>query len=108
MSGVVFLINTIYTIFMKLKPLGTNVLVEKLGSEEKTVSGIIIPKEKENNNNIGVVVVVGEGRMLDGVMEKPSAKEGDKIIYSWGEKVEFEGKEYDIVSESSVLAIVQN
>ena len=64
---------------MKLKPLGTNVLVEKLGSEEKTVSGIIIPKEKENSNNIGVVVVVGEGRMVDELWKNHQQKREIKL-----------------------------
>ena len=39
---------------MKLKPLGTNVLVEKLGSEEKTVSSIIQQKREIKLYILGV------------------------------------------------------
>ena len=91
-----------------ITPLGDRVLVEKTEKSEETRSGIILPKNQEGNeSNIGTVIAVGAGRETDtGTLIKPKVQVGQKVIFSWGEKVEVGGKEYHLVSEGSVLGIL--
>ena len=91
-----------------ITPLGDRVLVEKTEKNEETRSGIILPKSPEGNeSNIGTVIAVGAGRETDtGTLIKPKVQVGQKVIFSWGEKVEVGGEEYHLVSEGSVLGIL--
>lgn len=91
-----------------ITPLGDRILVEKVEKGEETRSGIILPKNAEGNeSNIGTVIAVGPGRETDsGTVVKPKVSAGQKVIFSWGDKVEVGGKEYHLVSEGSVLGII--
>ncbi len=94
-------------------PVGDRVVIRPMTEEEmgtKTPSGIIIPdtasKEKTDR---GVVVSVGLGKWNeDGNARMPlSVKIGDKVLFQWGEKVEYRGDDYYVVSESNILAIIK-
>ena len=96
---------------IKINPLGDRVLITKKDTTEKTVSGIIIPdtasKEKPEQ---GVVVAVGLGKRTDaGELIPVSVKKGDKVIFSkYGpDEIKIEGEEYLIVSESNILAVIE-
>lgn len=93
-----------------ITPLGDRVLVEVSKKSEETRSGIIIPKSSEESSgavNIGIVVAVGPGRKTDeGAIIKPEVEIGQRIAFSWGEKIEIDGTEYHLVSESSLLGIM--
>ena len=95
-----------------IKPLGDRVLVEAEKQGEETRSGIIIPKNTEEGGGavtIGTVIAVGEGRETDsGTIIKPKVAVGQKVAFSWGEKIEISGKEYHLVGESSLLGIMQD
>ena len=91
-----------------LQPLSDRVLVEKIKKEEQTASGIIVPHKETEGTHVGVVIAIGPGRETDeGKMIKAPVSVGQKILFSWGEKVELHGKEYVIVSESQILGVVQ-
>jgi len=94
-------------------PLGDRVLVEPIAEEKgrKLPSGIIIPdtvdKEKPEQ---GKVVAVGPGRRQeDGKVISVNVKVGDKIIFSkYGyDEVKVGDKEYLIVSENNILAVIK-
>ena len=96
---------------VNIKPLGDRVLVEPLAKEAKTKSGIIIPDtaDKERPEQ-GTVIAVGEGRMTDeGILLPLKVKKGQKVIFSkYGpDEIKADGKEYLIVSESNILAIIE-
>ena len=97
---------------MKLKspitPLADRVVVKKEEQGETVRSGILLPKDSgSNEHNIGTVIAVGEGRETDsGSVIKPKVSVGQKVIFSWGDKVEINGNEYHIIGESSVLGII--
>ncbi len=98
----------------KIKPLGDRVLVEPVSAENrgaKTKSGIIIPdtidKEKPEQ---GIVAAVGPGKIGDdGKLIPVSVKKGQKVIFSkYGpDEIKIGDKEYYILSESSILAIIE-
>ncbi len=96
----------------KIKPLGDRVLVEPLGDEgKKTAGGIIIPEtvNKERGEQGKVVAVGGGKRGDDGKLIPLAVKKGDKIIFSkYGpDEIKVDGKEYFIISESNILAIIE-
>lgn len=98
---------------VKLRPLADKVLIRPLTEEEmgaKSPSGIIIPDTVDKDrSDRGVIVAVGPGRWdEDGEKRVPmSVKEGDRVVYQWGDKFEFGGTEYYLVSESNISAIIE-
>jgi len=94
---------------IQVKPLGDRVLVEPLAKEVKTKSGIIIPDtaDKERPEQ-GIIVAVGAGRWDNGKLVPLTVKKGQKVIFSkYGpDEIKIEGKEYLIVSEANILAII--
>ena len=94
---------------MKFRPLHDRVLIKVLDSEEKTAGGIIIPDTAKEKPQKGKVVAAGAGRVNDDGKTIPlSVKNGDEVIYSKYAGTEYSegGKEYLIVRESDILAIV--
>ncbi|HWO76829.1 MAG TPA: co-chaperone GroES [Bacillus sp. (in: firmicutes)] len=92
-----------------LKPLGDRVVIELVESEEKTSSGIVLPDTAKEKPQEGKVVAVGTGRVLDnGERVTLEVSEGDRIIFSKyaGTEVKYQGKEYLILRESDILAVV--
>jgi chaperonin GroES len=97
---------------VNLRPLSDKVLIRPLGDEElgtTSPSGIIIPEtvDREKTDR-GEVVAAGPGRWdEDGEKRIPMSVEvGDKVIFQWGDKVEYQGTEYYLVSESNISAII--
>ncbi len=94
---------------MKIKPLGDRVLVEALAAEEVSKSGIIIPDTAKERPSEGTVVALGPGRTTDdGERVSPEVTKGDTVLYGKysGTEVKIEGKEYLILRESDILAIL--
>lgn len=89
---------------MKLKPLADRVIVEAAAAEAITSSGIIIPDTAKEKPQQGVVVAVGTGKKD----EPMTVKVGDHILYGKysGTEITHEGKEYLIMRESDIFAVV--
>ena len=80
------------------------VLVEPLEAETKTASGIIIPDTAKEKPQKGSIVAVGPGTKENPV----TVKVGDSVLYGKysGTELKLEGKDYLIMRESDILAIV--
>lgn len=91
-----------------IKPLGDRVIIELVEKETVTASGIALPGSAQEKPQEGKVVAVGSGQIVDGKKVPLDVKENDQIIFSKysGTEVEYEGKEYLILRESDILAIV--
>jgi chaperonin GroES len=89
---------------LKIKPLADRVLVESAVAEEKTASGIIIPDTAKEKPQRGKVVAVGTGKKD----EPLTVKEGDDVLYGKyaGTEITVNGKEYLIMRESDIFAIL--
>ena len=94
---------------MKLGPLGDRVVLQQLEAEETTKSGIVLPGQAQEKPQQAEVVAVGPGGLVDGKEVKMEVKVGDKVIYSKyaGTDVKLEEKEYVIVRQSDIAAIVE-
>jgi chaperonin GroES len=89
---------------IKMKPLGTRVIIEPSLAEERTKSGIIIPDSAKEKPQSGTVVAVGPGKK-DEPME---VKVGDLVLYGKyaGTEITYEKKDYLIMNQSDILAVV--
>ena len=94
---------------MTIKPLFDKVVVENLKAEEKTKSGLYLTSAAQEKPATCLVVAVGPGGLVDGKEVKMQVKVGDKVLlakYS-GTEVKVDDKEYTIISQSDILAIVE-
>lgn len=92
-----------------IKPLGDRVLVEASAKEEKTLSGIVLPDTAKEKPQEGTIVAVGVGALnKDGGRIELEVKVGDRVLFSKyaGTEIKYEGKEYLIMKESDIHAIV--
>lgn len=94
---------------MNIKPLGDRVVLKVLESEEKTKSGILLPDTAKEKPQMGKVIAVGTGKILDnGQKVAPEVKTGDKVLFAKyaGTEVKLDGEEYMVLKETDILAIV--
>lgn len=89
---------------MNIKPLADRVLIEPKEAETKTASGLFIPDTAKEKPQQGIVVAVGNGKK-DEPME---LKVGDVVLYGKyaGTELSLEGKDYLIMRQSDVVAIL--
>ena len=89
---------------LNIKPLADRVLLEPMEAETKTASGIIIPDNAKEKPQKATVVAVGSGTK-DNPM---TVKIGDTVLYGKysGTELKFEGKDYLIMSEKDILAVI--
>lgn len=95
---------------VNIRPLHDRVLVERIEQEQKTAGGIIIPDTAKEKPMEGKVVAVGKGsRDEAGKIHALDVKKGDKVLFAkWGgTEVKLNGKEYLIMKEADILAIVE-
>ncbi len=95
---------------MKLRPLDDRVVVKQSDAEEKTVGGIILPDTAKEKPQIGKIVALGPGKLLnDGKRAKMSVKKKDKVIYGKyiGSEVEIDQEKYVVLRESDILGIIE-
>ena len=94
---------------MTLKPLLDKVVLKQVEAVETTKAGIILPGSAQEKPQMSEVVAVGPGGIVEGKEVVMTVKVGDKVItgkYS-GTEVKLDGVEYNIVSQSDILAIVE-
>ncbi|MBI3009630.1 MAG: co-chaperone GroES [Candidatus Omnitrophica bacterium] len=94
---------------LKLKPIGERVIVQRLGSVEKSRGGLYLPDSAQEKPQEGKVIAVGTGRLLkDGKVIPLSVKAGDRIIFGKysGSEIKVDEKEYVFLNEDDILAIV--
>lgn len=95
---------------MKIRPLADRVIVQRLEADSVTTGGIVLPESAKEKPQRGKVVSVGKGKALDdGSIGKMQVKKGDSVLFTSyaGTEVKLDGKEYLIMNESDIMAIVE-
>ncbi len=89
---------------LKIKPLSDRVLIEPAAAETQTATGIYIPETAKEKPQKGKVVAVGKGTKKHDM----TVKVGDQVLYGKysGTELKLEGKDYLIMREDDILAIV--
>ena len=93
---------------MKINPLFDKVVLKQVEAVETTKAGILLPGSAQEKPQVSEVVAVGPGGFVDGNEVKMTLKVGDKVIIGkyMGTEIKLDGVEYTIVSQSSVLAVI--
>lgn len=89
---------------LSIKPIGDRVVVEAAPAEERTASGIYIPDTAKEKPSQGIIVAVGTGKPD----EPLTVQVGDKVLYGKyaGTEITYEGKEYLIMREADIYAVL--
>ncbi|MCG3184881.1 MAG: 10 kDa chaperonin [Planctomycetes bacterium] len=93
-----------------VRPLNDKVLIERAKAEEKTKGGIILPDSSKEKPKEGKIVAVGQGRITEQGERLPfQVKKGDRVLFKSyaGTDVKIDGKDYILMSEEEILAIVE-
>jgi chaperonin GroES len=93
---------------LNIKPLFDNVLIKPLEAEAKTASGIILPDSAKEKPQIGLVMAVGEGKVIKGAKQPMVVKVGQKVMYKkWGgSEVKVGTEEWTMVGQEDILAVL--
>lgn len=93
-----------------IRPLDHKILVKRLIADTKTASGIIIPDNAQEKPMEGVVVAVGNGKVLsNGEIEKPGVVVGDTVLFTKysGTEVKLNGEDHLILRPDDLLGVVE-
>jgi len=96
---------------MKIRPLGDKVLVQRLEAETKTAGGIVLPDTAKEKPQRGTIISIGEGKLLDdGSRGQMQVKKGDKVLFTSyaGTEVKVGGKDYLIMDETDIMAVIED
>lgn len=95
---------------MAIRPLHDRVVIKRVEAEEKTASGIVLPGAAAEKPDLGEVVAIGTGKLLENGSVRPLAvKVGDKVIlgkYS-GQTVKVNGEELTVVREEDIFGVLE-
>ena len=94
---------------MNIKPLADRVLIEPIEQQEEKIGSIIIPDTAKEKPQEGKIIAVGPGRQENGKVIPLQVKVGDRVLYGKyaGTEIKKDGKEYLIVRESDILAVIE-
>ena len=95
---------------LKLKPLGSRVVIEPIEQEEITAGGIVLPETAKEKPQQGMVLAVGQGdRDEDGKRIAMDLSVGNKVLFAKysGTEIKMDGKKLLILRESDVLGIIE-
>ena len=93
---------------MKLRPLLDKIVLAPAENEEVTKGGIFLPTAAQEKQQMGTIIAVGEGGILDGKEIQMKVKVGEKVIYAnySGSEFKLDGKTYVIIRQSDILAVL--
>ncbi len=95
----------------KIQPLYDRVVVLPGEAETKTAGGIVIPDTADKDKPIhGTVEFVGNGKYIDGKILPLQVKKGDKVLFGKyaGTNVKLDGKEYLVMREEDIMAVLED
>ena len=88
-----------------------NVLIERLEAQNTTTGGIVLPDSAKEKPQKGKIISTGKGKVLDdGTVKKMQVKKGDVVLFTSyaGTEIKVKDKEYLIMEESNILAIIES
>lgn len=92
-----------------IRPLHDRVVVERSEAEKTTAGGIVLPDTAKEKPRRGTVIAVGPGRTLEnGEVKALGVKKDDRVLFDGyaGSEVKLDGKEYLILAEKEILAVI--
>lgn len=92
-----------------IKPLGDRVLIEPMEEELQKQGSLFIPDTAKEKPQQGKVIAVGKGRYEDGKLIPLDVQVGDMVLFGKyaGSEIKQDDREYLIVRENDILAIIE-
>ena len=94
---------------MNIRPLNDRILVKRKAAAGKSSGGLFLPESASDKPSEGVVLAVGEGKVLeDGTVRPLQVKEGDTVVFGKyaGTEVQIDGEERIVLREDEVFGIL--
>ncbi len=94
---------------LNMRPLGDKVIVKRVEAEGTTAGGIVLPDSAKEKPKRGIVLAVGNGRLLDdGTRSEMQVKKNDEVLFTSyaGTEIKVSGDEYMIMDEGDILGII--
>ena len=94
---------------LNIKPLGDKGIVKRVDAEEKTAGGIVLPDSAQEKPKRGVILAVGNGRLLDdGTRSEMQVKKNDEVLFTSyaGTEIKMGGEDYMIMDENDILGVI--
>jgi chaperonin GroES len=94
---------------MKIRPLHDRVIVKRVEEETTTAGGIVLPGSAAEKPSQGVVLAVGNGKLLDNGDVRPlDVKVGDKVLFGKyaGNEVKVDGEELIVMREEDIMGVL--
>jgi len=94
---------------LNIRPLGDKVIVKRLEAEAKTAGGIVLPDSAKEKPKRGIVLAVGNGKLLeDGKRGPMQVKKDDEVLFTSyaGTEIKVGGDDYMIMDEADILGVV--
>jgi len=90
---------------MQIRPLGDRVVIKRIEAVETTKSGIVLPGAAKEKPQEAEIVAVGPGTEK----VKMEVAGGDRVLFSKysGTEVKIEDKEYIILKQEDILAVIE-
>ncbi|OIQ00868.1 MAG: co-chaperone GroES [Zetaproteobacteria bacterium CG2_30_46_52] len=93
----------------QVRPLHDRVIIRRLGEEEKSKGGIIIPDSAKEKPLQGEVIAVGKGKILDnGDLRALDVKVGETVLFSTyaGTEIKLDGDTFLMMREDDILGVI--
>lgn len=93
---------------LNIRPLGDKVILQRVEAEETTSGGIVLPDSAKEKPKRGVVLAVGNGRLLDdGTRSDMQVKKNDEVLFTSyaGTEIKVGSDEYMIMDETDILGV---
>lgn|SRR3990167_7422208 len=87
-----------------------NIIIEPI-KETEAVGDLVLPQGYEDKPQLGTVIKVGEGRLMEnGIIVPFNVKIGDVILFNKYSTTQFllKGKEYLVLRSEDIIAIYRN
>jgi chaperonin GroES len=84
--------------------------MKRIPEEEKSRGGIIIPDTAKEKPLEGLVVAVGNGKVLeDGRVRPLDIQPGDRVLFikHAGDEIKINGEEHLMLRESDILGVIE-
>lgn len=95
---------------MKIRPLHDRLLVRRKEEERTSAGGIVIPDTATEKPVRGVVIAIGNGKILENGETRPlDVKVGDEVLFGKysGTEVKMDGTEYLVMREEDIMGVIE-
>lgn len=92
-----------------IRPLQDRIIVKRQENDEKTASGLFIPDSAQDKQQMGTVVAVGKGKVLnDGSTRAVDVAVGDTVVFGKysGQEIKIDDQELLIMKEEDVYGVM--